>query len=135
MQNAPTTTSGKSDVFEAVAQILILMILHECGAADGPSIVKKMLRKADSLIYIEEASGYIALLKLEASGWIKNNRYTATPRTGVYVLTKSARTHLPQEIKEWQEFVDHWSQIGCMLNEAISAKPDSQSSLPTVSAI
>lgn len=125
MQDATTTTSGKSDVFEAVAQILILTILHECGTADGPSIVKEMLRKADSLIYVEESSGYIALLKLEASGWIKNKKYTATPRTGVYVLTKSASTHLPQEIKEWQEFVDHWSQISYMLNEAISAKPDS----------
>lgn len=113
------TTAGKSDVFEAVVQILILTILHECGSADGSSIVKEMLRKTDSLIFVEEASGYIALLKLEASGWIKNRSYTATPRTGVYVLTKSARTYLPQEIKEWKEFVDHWPQISCMLNDAV----------------
>jgi DNA-binding PadR family transcriptional regulator len=112
-------TAGKSDVFEAVVQILILTILHKCEAADAPSIVKEMLRKTDSLIYVEEASGYIALSKLETSGWIKNKRYTDTPRTGVYVLTKSARTHLSQEVKEWQNFVDHWPQINRMLNDAV----------------
>ena len=119
MQGAATTTSGKSDVFEAVVQILILMILNDCGTTDGPSIVEEMRRKMNGLIYIEEASGYIALLKLEASGWIKNKTSTATPRTGVYALTKSASTYLPQEIKEWQYFVDHWPQISCILNDAV----------------
>jgi DNA-binding PadR family transcriptional regulator len=119
MEHTTRTTSGKSDVFEAVVQVLILIFLHECGTADGPSIVEEMQRKTAGLIYVEEASGYIALLKLEASGWIKNKRSTATPRTGVYVLTKSASTHLHQEMKEWRDFVDHWPQINYILNGAL----------------
>lgn len=113
------TTADKSDVFEAVVQILILKILHERGTAEGQSIVKELRRRTDRLISIEESSGYIALSKLASSGWIRHEGYTATSRSGRYVLSKSASKHLPREMKEWQSFVDHWPQISCILNDVV----------------
>jgi len=118
-ENRPMTTAGKSDVLEAVVQILILKVLHEGGTVEGQSIARELWRRVNGLIVIEEASVYIALSKLELSGWVKNQRSAALARSGEYVLSKSARKFLPQEIKEWQDFVEQWPQISLILDDVL----------------
>jgi DNA-binding PadR family transcriptional regulator len=112
-------TAGKSDVFEAVIQILVLKILHEHGTANGPRIVKELLRKTDGLMVIEEASGYIALAKLASSGWIRSEECATSSRSGKYVLSSSASRCLTREMETWQGFVDQWPQIRRILNDVV----------------
>ncbi|HEY5255885.1 MAG TPA: PadR family transcriptional regulator [Acidobacteriaceae bacterium] len=116
-ENRGMTTAGKSDVLEAVVQIIILKVLHDGGTMEGQSIARELWRKANGLIVIKEASVYIALSKLELSGWVKNQRSAALPRSGKYVLSGSARKFLPREMKEWQDFVEQWPQISLILDD------------------
>ena len=118
-QNRAITTAGKSDVLEAVLQIFILKVLYEGGTIEGQSIVRELWRRVNGLIVIEEDSVYIALSKLELSGWVKNQRSAALARSGEYVLSRSARKFLPQEMKVWQDFVEQWPQISLLLEDVL----------------
>lgn len=103
-------TAGKSDIFEAVIQILVLKSLHERGSANSERLAKDLQRKTDGIPRIEEDSVYIALRKLETSGWVR--KQSAGRRgSGKWELTLSATKCLPLEIKQWKIFTEDWPPI------------------------
>ena len=115
-------TAGKSDVFEAVIQILILSALEEHGASKSERLVRNVQSRINGVDCVEEHSLYIALTKLEASGWVR--RRTWGPTTQRYVkweLTRSAKVRLPHELKKWKTFIDNWAHIEDLLQTAVQA--------------
>ena len=113
-------TAGKSDIFEAVVQILVLRALQERGTAKSEWLVKKLQHQAHGVSHIEEHSVHIALRKLETSGWIKRERSAPTAQqSGKWELTASASKCLPLEIKQWKSFIDDWPLIVSLVQAAI----------------
>ena len=115
-------TAGKSDVFEAVIQILILSALEEHGASKSERLVRDVQRRIDGVDCVEEHSLYIALTKLEVSGWVRRRTWgPATQRSEKWELTRSAKVCLPQELKQWKAFIDNWARIEGLLQTAVQA--------------
>ncbi len=104
-------TAGKSDIFEAVIQILVLKSLHESGSAKSARLIKDLQRKTHGVPGIAEDSVYIALRKLENSGWIRKTSPTAAPASVQWELTLSATKGLPLEIRRWKAFMEEWPPI------------------------
>ena len=111
-------TPGKSDVVEAVVEILVLAAIQDRGTANSAWIVKTLQQQTDGLSSIEEHSIRIALRKLETSGWI---RKTATParRSERWELTTSANKCFPIEIRKWRGFITNWPLIANLLRDAL----------------
>jgi hypothetical protein len=115
-------TAGKSDVFEAVIQILILQALEEHGASKSEYVVKDLQHRISGVDCVEEQSLCIALTKLEASGWVRRRIWGPTGRRcEKWELTQSARVRLPQELKKWKTFIDNWPLIAGLLHTAVQA--------------
>jgi hypothetical protein len=115
-------TAGKSDVFEAVIQILILSALEEHGASKSECLVRDLQRRISGVDCVEEHSLCIALTKLEASGWVRRRTWgPTTRRSEKWELTRSARVRLPQELKQWKTFIDNWAHIEGLLQTAVQA--------------
>ncbi len=114
--------AGKSDVFEAVLQILILSALLECGASQPESLIRNLQRRISGVDCVEEHSLCIALTKLEDSGWVRRRTWGPTKRRSEkWELTRSARVRLPQELKQWKTFMDNWPLIAGLLQTAVQA--------------
>ncbi|MGC1783156.1 MAG: hypothetical protein WA708_11605 [Acidobacteriaceae bacterium] len=103
-------TAGKSDIFEAVIQILILKSLDERGSANSQLLFEDLQRKTHGIPRIEKDSVYIALRKLETSGWVRK-KSAAARDSGKWQLTLSATKCLPLEIKQWKIFTEAWPPI------------------------
>ena len=115
-------TSGKSDVFEAVLQILILSALLERGASQPESLIRNLQLRISGVDCVEEQSVCIALTKLEASGWVRRRTWGPTHRRAEkWELTQSARVRLPQELNQWKTFIDNWPLIAGLLQTAVHA--------------
>lgn len=115
-------TAGKSDVFEAVIQILILSALEEHGACKSELLVRDLQRRISGVDCVEEHSLYIALTKLEASGWVRRGRSGPTARAAEkWELTRSASACLPRELQQWKIFIDNWPLIADLLQTAVQA--------------
>lgn len=115
-------TAGKSDVFEAVVQILILSALEEQGASKSERLVRNVQSRINGVDCVEEHSLYIALTKLEASGWVRRRTWGPTTQRSVkWELTRSAKVRLPQELKKWKTFIDNWAHIEGLLQTAVQA--------------
>jgi DNA-binding PadR family transcriptional regulator len=115
-------TAGKSDVFEAVIQILILSALQEHGASKSEWLVRDLQRRISGVDCVEEHSLYIALTKLEVSGWVRRGISGPTARRSEkWELTRSASTCLPRELKQWKIFIDNWPLIAGLLQAAVQA--------------
>jgi hypothetical protein len=115
-------TAGKSDVFEAVLQVLILSALLEHGASQPESLIRNLQLRISGLDCVEEHSFCIALTNLEASGWVRRRTWgPSTRRSEKWELTPSARIRLPQEIKQWKTFMDNWPLIAGLLQTAVHA--------------
>jgi DNA-binding MarR family transcriptional regulator len=113
-------TAGKSDVFEAVIQILILRALEEHGASKSECVVRDLQRRISGVDCVEEQSLCIALTKLEASGWVRRRTWGPTRRRSEkWELTRSAKVRLPQELKQWKTFIDNWPLIAGLLQTAV----------------
>lgn len=109
------TTAGKSDIFEAVVQILVLKSLHERGSAKSERLVKDLQQKAQGIAGMKEDSVYIALRKLENSGWIRKST-ASVPRSSVkWELTQAANKSLPLEFRRWKAFMEDWPPILTLL--------------------
>jgi DNA-binding PadR family transcriptional regulator len=116
------TTAGKSDVFEAVLQILILHALEQHGASQPESLFKNLQRRISTVDCVEEHSLYIALSKLEVSGWVRRRTWgPSSRRSDKWELTRSARVRLPEELKQWKTFIDNWPLIAGLLQTAVQA--------------
>ena len=114
--------AGKSDVFEAVIQILILSALEEHGASRPESLVEDLQRRISGVDGVEEHSLCIALTKLEASGWVRRRTWgPTTRRLEKWELTQSAKVRLPQELQQWRTFIDNWAHIEGLLQTAVQA--------------
>jgi DNA-binding MarR family transcriptional regulator len=116
-------TAHKSDVFEAFTQILILSALEEHGSCKSECLVRDLKGQISGVDCIEEHSLYIALTKLEASGWVR--RRTSGPttrRSEKWELTRFARVCLPGELKQWKIFIDNWPRIAGLLQTAVQAR-------------
>jgi len=111
-------TSGKSDVVEAVVELLVLSALQDRGATNSTWIVKTLQQQTGGLSLIEEHSIRIALRKLETSGWI---RKTATParQSERWQLTTSANKCFPIEVRKWRGFIKSWPLIANLLEDAL----------------
>jgi DNA-binding MarR family transcriptional regulator len=115
-------TAGKSDVFEAVIQILILRALEEHGASKSECVVMDLRRRISGVYCVEEHSLCIALTKLEASGWVRRRTWgPAGRRSEKWELTRSARVRLPQELNQWKTFIDNWPLIAGLLQTAVQS--------------
>ena len=115
-------TAGKSDVFEAVLQILILSALREHGASQPESLIKTLQLRISGVDCVEEHYLCIALTNLEASGWVRRRTWGPTRgRSEKWELTPSARVRLPQELKQWKTFIDNWPLIAGLLQTAVHA--------------
>ncbi len=116
-------TAGKSDVFEAVIQILILSALEEEGASKSERLVSNVQRRINGVNCVEEHSLYIALTKLEACGWVRRRTWGTPKRRSVkWELTQSARVRLPQELKQWKTFINNWAHIEGLLQTALQQR-------------
>ena len=112
-------TPGKSDVIEAVVEILVLAALQARGAANSTCLVKS-LQQTGGLPSIEEHSIRIAIRKLEASGWIRKKGSTSTPRQSEkWELTTSAKKCFPIEIRKWKSFMNDWPLISNLLRDLL----------------
>jgi hypothetical protein len=119
--------TGKSDVFEAVIQILILSALEEHGASKPECLVGDLQRRIGGVDCVEELSFYVALTKLETSGWIRRRTWGPPKRRDLkWELTQSARVRLPQELQQWKTFIDNWAHIEGWLQTAV--RPESEAS-------
>lgn len=116
---SPMTTTGKSDVFEAVAQVVVLKILYERGIDRGDSLVKELRRRPRGLEPFQEASGYLAISKLESSGWIQRSMQI-DPRSCSYQLSKTASRFLARELNDWRAFVEQWPRIQSVLKAIVA---------------
>jgi len=115
-------TAGKSDIFEAVLQILILSALEEHGACKSELLVRDLQRRISGVDCVEEHSLYIALTKLEASGWVRRERSRPTASSSEkWELTRSASACLPRELQQWKVFMDNWPLIADLLQTAVQA--------------
>lgn len=108
-------TTGKSDIFEATIQMLILKSLHERGSDTSSRLVQDVRRKARGISGIDQNSVYLALRKLEASGWIRKHVDTRVPNSGTWNLTVSATRCLPIEMRQWKVFVEGAPRIFSLL--------------------
>jgi DNA-binding PadR family transcriptional regulator len=118
--------AGKSDVFEAVLQLLILSALREHGASQPESLIRNLRLRISGVDFVEEHSLYIALSNLESSGWVRRRTWGPIKRRAEkWELTPSARVRLPQELKQWNAFIDKWPLIARLLQTAVQARiPD-----------
>lgn len=113
-------TAGKSDIFEAILQLLILSALQEHGPVKAAWLTRNLHRRISGVACIEERSLHIALTKLEISGWIKRGISASTARhSEKWELTKSASECLPRELKQWKIFIDNWPLIAGVIQAAV----------------
>jgi DNA-binding HxlR family transcriptional regulator len=113
-------TPGKSDVVEAVVEILVLAALQDRGAANSTWLVRSLQQQTGGLSSIEEHSIRIALRKLEASGWIRKKGTASTARQSEkWELTTSANKCFPIEIRKWKSFMNDWPTIANLLRDVL----------------
>jgi hypothetical protein len=65
------TTVGKSDLLEAFVQLLVLTMLREGGPRRIRALTKPVLDRTSTMPFISKASVFMAITKLEISGWIR----------------------------------------------------------------
>jgi DNA-binding MarR family transcriptional regulator len=117
------TTVGKSDLLEAVVQVLVLTTLREGGPKTIRTLTKQLLGRTAALTFICGASVSIATAKLEMSGWIRRERAASRNRVGRYVLTDAASRMLALEVRDRITFGAQWPEIDKALRAALQS-PD-----------
>ena len=113
-------TPGKSDVVEAVVEILVLAALQDRGTANSKWLVRSLQQQTGGLSSIEEHSIRIALRKLETSGWIRKKEVASRARQSEkWELTTSANKCFPVEIRKWKSFINDWLLIANLLRDVL----------------
>jgi hypothetical protein len=115
------TTVGKSDLLEAVVQLLVLTTLRDGGPRTIRTVTKQLLTRAAALSFICDASVSMAAAKLEMSGWIRRERAVPRKDAGRYVLTDTASRMLALEVRDWAAFSAQWPEIDRTLRSAPQA--------------
>lgn len=112
------TAIGKSDIFEAITQIVVLRILYERDETESRSLVRELRRRTKGLNTIQNASGHLALYKLESSGWIQRTTPSGA-NSEIYRLSNTAKRYLAKEFEDWRTFVDQWPRIEHILQKVL----------------
>lgn len=95
----------KTDVLQGTLALMILKTLSTLGPLHGYGIARRIEQTSGSRLALNYGTVYPALLKLEQEGSIasewgasENNR-----KAKYYSLTRSGRTQLKKEEREWRE--------------------------------
>jgi transcriptional regulator len=95
----------KQEVWQGTLALMVLQTLHSMGALHGYGIARRIEQVSGELLSVNYGTLYPALLKLEQEGHIssewglsENNR-----KARFYKLTRSGRTQLEKETREWQQ--------------------------------
>ncbi|MGA8905985.1 MAG: hypothetical protein WB524_00065 [Acidobacteriaceae bacterium] len=115
------TTVGKSDLFEAVVQLLVLITLRDGGPRTIRTLTKQLLSKTAALTFIGAPSVSMAAAKLEMSGWIRKERAVPRNDVGRYVLTDTASRMLVLEVRDWINFGAQWPEIDKTLRNTLKS--------------
>jgi DNA-binding MarR family transcriptional regulator len=115
------TTVGKSDLLEAVVQLLVLITLRDGGPRTIRTLTKQLLSKTAALTFIGAPSVSMAAAKLEMSGWIRKERAVPQNDVGRYVLTDTASKMLVHEVRDWINFGAQWPEIDKTLRNTLKS--------------
>ena len=95
----------KSEVWQGTLALMVLKTLESMGPLHGYGIARRIEQISGDQLSLNYGTLYPALLKLEQEGFIKsewglsdNNR-----RARFYRLTRSGRTQLKKEAREWEQ--------------------------------
>jgi hypothetical protein len=113
------TTVGKSDLLEAVVQLLVLTVLREGAPKTIRTVKRHLLAKTAAISFISESSVSMAATKLEISGWIRKERLVRRDDHGRYVLTDTAIRMFALEVRDWTTCGAQWSEIDRILRTVL----------------
>jgi PadR family transcriptional regulator, regulatory protein PadR len=95
----------KSEVWQGTLALMVLKTLESMGPLHGYGIARRIEQISGDQLSLNYGTLYPALLKLEQEGFInsewgvsENNR-----RARFYRLTRSGRTQLKKEAREWEQ--------------------------------
>jgi transcriptional regulator len=90
-------------LLQGTLDLLILRTL-QAGPEHGQGIARAIQQQSDDTFLVDHSSLYPALQRLEARGWIRAEWGTSTNnrRARFYELTKSGRTQLGVETRQWR---------------------------------
>jgi transcriptional regulator len=94
--------SDRIALLQGTLDLLILKVL-QLGPVHGQGIARSILRQSDETFFVDHGSLYLALQRLEDSGWItaewgvsENNR-----KARFYTLTREGRAQLRAKTTQW----------------------------------
>jgi transcriptional regulator len=97
--------SSKTEIWQGTLALMILKTLDALGPLHGYGIARRIEQTSGDRLALNYGTLYPSLLKLEQEGWIvsewgvsENNR-----KAKFYKLTRSGRTQLAREAKEWNQ--------------------------------
>ena len=100
-------TQPRSDVLQGTLDLMVLKTLDTLGAMHGYGIAQRIQQVSGNLLQLNQGTLYPALLRLEQRGWIASKWGTSenNRRARFYSLTRSGRTQLDRESRDWKRIV------------------------------